>query len=371
MDQNPSVTHCDAAAPMLRTVPPLRLVSARLCLTMPAEPAPQGWNTARDSLLAMCGVSAEIAPAMPERQRVRIAGWRAGADRPPAVFAPWIAWSPVAFQFGGMPGLPDAQFAASYLHEHPRGAGAGPDLILMSPHPSRCVSDAAGDVPVPTIAVLQAMLRAAHAEGRRRAAVIVHTRQRNAVAARLMASAKALTGAGPAIAILSIEEALPILSRGFVPWDAILAMPEVRSTIFTLLSETSAVSRAWPMLWHSRSVTMVCSEAAGEAVRRLPLDATALVQALALALDHSGAGAAAQRLHQGWARLRDSGVATTGRGARDAPYLRTVPDEAFIAMLCDGSAVSKRPQAAWQALNGARAPAASSDGQPAALRLVR
>jgi hypothetical protein len=124
--------------------------------------------------------------------------------------------------------------------------------------------------------------------------------------------------------------------------------------VFTLVAEASGVRRAWPMLWFAgegaRHVRLVSSEAPGEGASRLPLDAAALVQALALVLGCGGAGQAARRLYEGWARLRDSGVITRGRGAADAPYVNAVPDETFLAMLCSDAAVSKRPQPEWRAL---------------------
>jgi hypothetical protein len=79
------------------------------------------------------------------------------------------------------------------------------------------------------------------------------------------------------------------------------------------------------------------------------LDASVLIHALALCLHHAGSVQAARRLYVEWARLRDSGVIVVGRG-QDGPYVTQVKDSAFVAMLCDGGAVSRRPVQAWRAL---------------------
>ena len=108
--------------------------------------------------------------------------------------------------------------------------------------------------------------------------------QRNALARQLLASGKGLTRDGLTLDILTIEDALPTLMSGAANWDAIIAMPDLRSIVFTLLAHASGVSRAWPMLWiaddNARSLRVVTSEAPGEGASRLPLDAAALVQAL-------------------------------------------------------------------------------------------
>jgi hypothetical protein len=332
-------------------------VRSRFRLATPADPAPAGWQDGLAKLLQWLGIEAEFVAAAPGRRLPRLAGWGFAASAPAPVFAPWVGWSPVAFQHGGIAALPDAQFVASYLLEHSRGAAKGQgaiDLVLMSPHPVQCVAEEAGGAPLPSAAVLKAMIRTAREEGRERVAIILHARQRNAVAARLMTAGKALTRDDLELDILTIEDALVPLMAGRAPWDAIIAMPDLRSTVFTLLAEASGVRRAWPMLWisddNARSLRVVTSEAPGEGASRLPLDAAALVQALALALDRGGAGQAARRLHDGWARLRDSGVITSGRGAGDAPYVNTVADETFLAMLTSDAAVSKRTPPEWRAL---------------------
>jgi hypothetical protein len=354
--------------------PTLALVTSRFQLAEPADPAPEAWREGVAQLLAWLGVETEfLAPARPSGRLARMADWATSAGQltaPAPVFAPWIGWSPSALQHGGLTGLPQAQYVASYLIDHARGAPAargGTDIVLMSPHPSVCVAEAAGDVPAPRAAVLRTMIRAGRAEGRERIAIICHARQRNALARQLMAAGKGLTRDGLELDILTIEDALVPLMSGAMLWDAIIAMPDLRSTVFTLLAETSGVRRAWPMLWFGRGLQLVTSETPGEGVNRLPLDAPALIHALALTMHEAGMGRAAWRLHDAWARLRDSGVTSTGYGT-DAPYVTAVADDAFLTMICRDRAASKRPQMPWRALKNAET--ANSGGHLPTLRVV-
>jgi hypothetical protein len=353
--------------------PQLALVETRVRLVHPAEQIPEEWRGALDGLLGWLGVAAEIVPAERPRGLKRLADWAVPGTAP--LFAPWLGWSPAAFQHGGLAHLPSAQFVVSYLLDHPRAAPpglGGLDLMLMSPHPAQCPAEEAGGVPVPRAGVLAAMIRAARAQARERLAIIVTARQRNAVAARLLAAGKRLTGEGLSLDLLTLEEALPPLMGARAPWDAVIAMPDLRGTVFTLLSHGSGVCRAWPMLWFAgegaRGLRLVTSEASGEGMSHLSLDAPALIHTLALTLQATGATRPAARLHEAWALLRDSGVTTAGHGQSDAPYAREVSDSAFVAMLCRGEAVSKRPQQAWRALQNEKI--ASIGSQTAHLRVI-
>lgn len=334
--------------------PVLTVLSSRLRLAQPEEPAPDVWAAALTQLLGWLRVDTEhLPPARPSRLP-RMADWRAVAGAP--IFAPWTGWSPAAFQHGGIAGLPQAHYVASYLIDHLRGAAATArsgdcDMVLLSPHPAVCTAEYPGDVPIPRAGVMRAMICAARGEGRNRIAIILHARQRNAIARQLLASGKGLTGDGLAIDIFTIEDALPALMSGAAAWDAVIAMPDLRSMVFTLLGHASGVERAWPMLWFGGDggLRLVTSEAPGEGASRLPLDAPALIHALALSLREAGLGRAAWRLHDGWARLRDSGVTTAGRGG-DGPYDSVVADGAFLDLLVRDAAVSQRQQRPWRAL---------------------
>ncbi|TAD77713.1 MAG: hypothetical protein EAY70_07995 [Sphingomonadales bacterium] len=378
MDQSSRISERTPLAPVA-AVPPvpgptLSLVTSRFRMAQPAEPAPDGWQDALAQLLGWLRIDAEWVAAARSRRLSRFADWGLAPDASAPVFSPWQGWSPVAFQHGGLGGLPDAQFVASYLIDHPRGAvpvRAGLDMVLMSPHPALCVADEAGSAPVPRAAALKAMIRLAREEGRERLAIILHARQRNAVAAQLLAAGKGLTRTGLEIEILTIEDALVPLIAGRTRWDAIIAMPDLRSTVFTLLGQTSGVRKAWPMLWFGGAggdrLVQVTSEVQGEGQSRLAFDAPALIHGLALALHGGGAARAATRLHEAWARLRDSGVTTSGRGS-DAPYAKQVSDPEFITMLCRDVAVSRRPQPGWHALKNAQT--AISGSQMPELRVV-
>lgn len=350
-----------------RRRPQLALVDARLKLVHPEEEIPEDWRSSLESLLGWLGISAEIAPAARSGRFTRLAGWSLPAADATPVFAPWLGWSAAAFQHGGSPRLPHAQFVASYLVDHPRSAApghSGADLVLMSPHPAQCLAEEAGGVPLVRARTMTAMIRTASAQQRERLAIIVTARQRNAVATRLLAGGKGVSGDRMTIDILTIEEALPLLMASRAPWDAIIAMPELRSTVFTLLAHITGVRGAWPMVWHggegARAVRLITSEAPGDGMSRLPLDAAALVHALTLFLHSAGAAGQAARLHQAWAMLRDSGVTTAARGAGDAPYGKEVTDRTFVEMICDGGMVSKRPQPDWKALHHDKGPDAGS-----------
>lgn len=358
------------------TGPALSVVTSPLRLAQPAEPPPKGWEPALAMLLDWLDIQAEIVSEARSHRLPRMTGWAraaVGVGDPP-VFAPWIGWSPTALQHGGLATLPQAQFTMSYCIDHPRGSQAGRggvDLVLVSPHPALCNAEEAGAVPSPRRGVLRAMIRRARGEGRERLAIILHARQRNAVARQLMVEGKSLTRDGLALDILTIEEALAPLMSGNAPWDAIIAMPDLRSTVFMLLAESSGVRGGWPMLWCSgkggNDATLITAETPGEGASRLPLDAPALILSFALALREAGARQAAARLHEAWAQLRDSGVTTAARGAA-APYVTVLPDAEFIARLCAGKAVSKRPQPTWRALG--EMPRTTADGRSPGLRLV-
>lgn len=348
---------CRPAGEVLRR-PSLSLVSACFQLGAPAEAAPADWAEGLARLLGWLRIDAEFVPAPRAGRLAKMTDWAmpSPAARPVPVFAPWLGWAPAAFQHGGLPALPQALWAASYLLDQGRGLAPSQrevDIMLMSPHPSVCTTDEAGGAPLPRTDVLKAMIGTARDEGRTKLAIILHTRQRNAIARQLLAAGRGLNREGVATEILTIEDALRPLTSGAAPWDAIIAMPDVRGIIFTLLRETSGVRGPWPMLWHGgaqgRDLLRITTEAAGEGGLRPALDASALVQALALALDRGGARRAASRLHEAWARLRDSGITTRARGTA-APYVTLVEDARFIAMLCDSLAASQRPVRRWRAL---------------------
>lgn len=100
---------------------------------------------------------------------------------------------------------------------------------------------------------------------------------------------------------------------------------------------------------------------------RLPLDAPALVQTLALALQAAGKTAAAQRLHARWADLRESGVTTLARGSA-APYATELSDPDLIALISRENTSCKPARRAWQALKSQ--PSINFGGHLQILRVV-
>lgn len=344
----------------------LSVVEARFVLAQPDAPAPADWQSALDELCAWLGLTVEWTP---ESQLCR-----PGQARAP-VFAPWLAWSPSAFQHGGLAGLPQADWAVSYLVDPGAGlngaAARGIDLALMSPLPSACLADGTTTVPAPRSEVLRAMLRAAGEQGRTRVAIICNAPQRNAIVQQLPASCHLQNPDLATFEIVAIEDALRPLIDGAAPWDAVIAMPDLRSIVFALLSETTGVRGPWPLLWHCEGdapgPVMVTSEIAGDGQSRIALDASVLVQALALTCQSAGIHRAARRLHSEWARLRDGGIATAGRGT-SAPYARRVSDAEFVAMLTTGLAASRRDVPRWRALG--ETAASPLDGKPRGLRVV-
>lgn len=351
----------------------LRLVSSGLRLAAPfAAPDPE-WDAAFGKLLDWLGVAVDPVPAPRSVALRRMTGWArsaAGLDAAPR-FAPWQVISPVALQQGGSPDLPRAEWLASYLFDSGPGGtlrSATIDLMLLSPHPAVCTADEAGAVPLPRLAIIEAMLRAARAEGRGRIAIIVPARDRNALARQLQCADRELTREGLALDILAAEQALPALMLAQPRWDAMIVMPELRSIVFALLAEATGIRAPWPALWHGpRGPVLFASEALSEAGARLPLDAPVLVQALVLALDHAGMASAAHRLSEASVRLRDNGVVTPSRGSA-APYVTTRSDAAFVDMICDGLGLGNRAVPQWRALGAA--PTGGTTQDPVRLYIV-
>lgn len=339
------------AAPV-RRASALTLVMSPLRLACDGDPMSQAWSTALADLAGFLGIDTAFVPA---------------PDAAAPVFAPWAGWGASAFQNGGCAGLPEAQFVASYCIDHASGGALhrdGVDVMLVSPLPAACD---AGEGGLPSIGTLRAMIRAAVDEGRERVAVIGAAHQRSALSALRLAGDRSLCPNDTTIDILAIEDALPALMVPAAPWDAIIAMPDLRSIIFTLLAETSGVRGPWPMLWHNRGLRRVTCETKGKSSVRLPLDAPALIHTLSLTLNAAGKADAALCLHEGWARLRGRGVTTAARGS-DAPYATEATDIEFIALLRDNIVPGGQPACGWRALK--YKPVIKSGSQMPPLRVI-
>jgi hypothetical protein len=362
----------------MRGVPQLSLVSSTLALAEPSQAPGEDWASAMDRLIE--GMEIAIERCSQGRQpglmaRARQAMGSTGETAPP-VFAPWLSWSPTAFQAGAQAHqVPRARWAASYLFDS--GAGRPStrpsiDLVLMSPLPAACEADLAANPAMPRMGVLKAMIAAARAEGRQKLAIILPEANRNAMAAMLVAACDAGTREQLEVEILPIEEAAVRIQSNVIDWDAIIAMPQLRGIVFAMIGQWSGVTAPWPMLWHDGDLTMVASEALDKSAP-LALDATLLIQALALAARHGGCGAVAERLHESWAALRDRGLATSSRGS-PAPYVSQVCEAEFIDLAITARPPDGRVLPAWQGIAAGRSTAGRSTGGrragPARLSLV-
>jgi len=294
---------------------------------------------------------------------------------PPApVFMPWHGISPIVFQnrlAGRSPGLPRARWAASYLFAPASGRFAPHpvDLMLISPHPDACVADEDCQAALPKPAVTRAMIAAARREGRERLAIIVHDRCRTAMARQLLAADRAATREGMVLDVLGLEQALPMLMRRQAAWDAIIVLPELRAAVFAMLAETSGIAGPWPMLWHGEGLACVTGEALEGSGPAMPLDATLLVQALALTAEHAGLGLAARQLLEGWSGLRDGGIETAGR-ATGSPYAKVVEEPILIELVCNDMAPGCRVRPHWKALASTITAPSAKPRPPARLTLV-
>lgn len=336
----------------------IRLVGERkLALDLGADGAPADWSEALAGLAQSQRITLEPVQ-MPRGGALRqVARWAAGAEQAPSapLFAPWHAHAPAALQNPlARAALPQAQWQAGYLFDpvvSPRGgAPGGCDVMLASPLPAACLDDEACHIALPRKAVLETMLAAARAEGRERLAIIVPARARSMMAQRLLGTNRALTQGDIAIEIIAIEDAIARLMRSAAVWDAIIVLPELRGIIAAVLSEISGVAGPWPLLWFDAGLVRVTAETMCDAPHVLPLDASVLMQALALAACHGGLAFAARRLAGVWAQLRDSGVETPARRSH-SPYASQVDEAGFVALaVADHATPPRRPLPGWKAL---------------------
>lgn len=352
--------------------PSLRLVGATLRIAQAGEAMPTEWLEATTALLDWLGIALELVPQRPAQGLKGAVDWARGETTAPSapLFAPWQSCSPVALQNVSAHNVPRGEWLASYLFDHAAGIGSQNsrhDVMLMSPHPASCVEDADCDARMPRLKVLKAMIGAARSEGRRKVAIIVHARSRNAMIRQMLLADRAMTRDEIEIEIVSVEDALGPLMRNAGRWDAIIAMPELRSIVFAVLAHAADSTGPWPIVWHDRNSTAIMAEALPNGSARLPLDAGLLVKSLALAVLHSGLGHAARRLQESEAQLQLRGVTTTGKHSL-APYTNQVSDAEFVRLICAGAGISGRAVPGWHAIGAAEKP--THTNRPVKLHVV-
>ena len=334
---------------------PLRLVTNELLFGGVADQVPAEWRDALSVL--MTGERTEIAWAGEVRrsglQHLRHWAITQGAGSDALLFAPWQGWSPADLQSpAGAAMSPRAQWMASYLFD----CGADRplhrpviDLMLASPHPAACAVDEDCGLPLPRLKTLNAMLEAARSQDRERIVIITQQRAASAMARRLLATGRTGSRTGCQLEVVAIEDALGHLMSGASGWDAVIVLPELRSIVLAILAEATNLAGPFPLLWHDRSLAMISAETLRPVRPHQPLDASLLVHSLALAARNTGMAELAHRLFAGWARLRDSGVATPSRGSH-APYATTLSEAEFVARIPSVDRLQGRRLPLWQAL---------------------
>jgi hypothetical protein len=334
----------------------LSLVTGHLALARGEEaPIPGVWQSALDQLgEALCLDARWVAEDKQSTlfQRARRAVNASSAPAAP-VFAPWRVVSPTAFQFGqtGLP-LAGAQWVASYLFDFGPACSNSQtpvDIALMSPCPEACIADDAQIGPVPRMAVLADMVRAAASEGRTRLAIVTNEAARASIASRLLAFDPSLNDASLGVEFLSVEETVIAIQQGAFDRDAVIAMPGHRGIFFAMLAEATGIRGPWPMLWFDNGLRLVTCESLTGASISQPLDATALIQSLALTASHAGRHYAAKRLYESWAAIRDSGVVTQARSS-SAPYVNEIDEGAFMDQATGDRAANSRPLPEWKSI---------------------
>lgn len=333
----------------------LTLVGGSLAFAPPAEPIPCEWDDAISQITRGLGLNAGwTASASPwslfERARRAVS---AGGETQAPILAPWRAVAPTAFQLDQpCEAAPDAKWVASYLFDFGPTCSTKPgpiDLTLMSPCPEVCVCEDAKIGSLPRTSVLASMVRAAATEGRKNLAIVVQEPARATLATRLLAFDASLNETALDVEFVSIEEAVVSVQRGSFAWDAVIAMPNLRGVLFAMLAQHAGVLGPWPMLWFDRGLRAVTCEALPGAGRSIHLDATLLVQSLALLARHAGHHYAARRLYEGWAGVRDGGVVTAARTSL-APYVNEIDEAAFIDQVIHERPSQTRPLPLWKGL---------------------
>ncbi|MEL7217984.1 MAG: hypothetical protein AAGK01_06090 [Pseudomonadota bacterium] len=333
----------------------LRLVTGDLTLAGLDHTAPLEWREALDFATQGLGIDVQRVSGKPPASLIEKARRvvNSGGAAQACIFAPWRVVPSTAFQRGqdSLP-APEAQWVASYLFDFGPACPAAQspvDLVLMSPCPQVCSSEDPPVGPLPRLSTLAGMVRAAAAEGRKSLAIVVRETARATLATRLLGFDASLNEASLDVEFVSVEEAVVRLQRGGLEWDAVIAMPDLRGVVFAMLQQASGIAGPWPMLWFGRGLRMVTCETLGGAKTAGDLNATALLQSLALVARYTSRQYAAQRFFESWASVRDSGVVTPARTS-SAPYVNEIAEAAFIEHAVHCVTRNSRPAPVWKGL---------------------
>lgn len=334
-DQNIDSLHGVPPRPPDNQSPGLEIVSrSTLTLCQPTpDLVPVAWETATTLLAQQSGFNVRRVPKRTAFRLKKMIAWASATPiEPPApVFTPWRCSSPEALQHAGQLALPCASWVSAYAFGmHPKGRQPREviDIMLMSPLPAGCAPDNA----IPQPQILQAMIEAARRENRKKVTIVTDARRRNGIIMHLLLLKLADNSDKLDIEVLSVENALRELAADPASGDAIIVLPDLRSLVFAMLAEATAISGPWPLVWHDRDARMISCEALGDICPSIPLDISLLTQALALAANKAGLISSAQRLARLVTTLWEWGAFnTSGRfAARDRAKLS---DEDLIKQL--------------------------------------
>jgi hypothetical protein len=327
------------------------LPSPILNLRLPAsDHIHAAWQAATSELARQGDIEIGFLPRRSAFRLRHLMVWAKGmASHPsPPVFAPWQCWSADRLQTSKHLPVPSARWISAYPcisigHYQAQVGLNGP--MLMSPLAAGCVLDE----PCPRPDVLQAMIEAGIRENRRKITIITDARRRNRVIMNLLLPNLAKTRDRIPIEVLLIENARDDLARDPRIGEAIITLPDLRSGVIAILSESGWLNGPWPLLWHDQQVCMISSECLPGMPHALPLDRELLVHALALAAQNAGHVIRANQLLDALASLRDCGNYAASATSPSFEHAKS-SDEDFIDHFHHSVTSGGSPDAAAQVI---------------------
>ena len=327
------------------------LPSPILNLRLPAsDHIPAAWQAATSELARQGDIEIGFLPRRSAFSLRHLMVWAKGMDSQPSppVFAPWQCWSADRLQTSKHLPVPSARWISAYPcisigHYQAQVGLNGP--MLMSPLAAGCVLDE----PCPRPDVLQAMIEAGIRENRRKITIITDARRRNRVIMNLLLPNLAKTRDRIPIEVLLIENARDDLARDPRIGEAIITLPDLRSGVIAILSESGWLNGPWPLLWHDQQVCMISSECLPGMPHALPLDRELLVHALALAAQNAGHVIRANQLLDALASLRDCGNYAASATSPSFEHAKS-SDEDFIDHFHHSVTSGGSPDAAAQVI---------------------